>query len=322
MAQFGSKEHVLLKSFGTFGSNTPTLDCVCDQCNWFFGKQLDQPFARDTLEGITRYKRGLVSRELRRQKGMRFSIADGEEGGELAGVRVKGIDSTTGKILGPIGQFLALNVITERYDVFPKEEIRGLKLPEDVYGKPGEGRYRVLASSRQEYDAVVEALRNAGISYREKGSWRPGIVDKIKAGETVELPVMIEGIIGDVTKRALVKMLFNFATYYFGKSETLMREWDKVRRFVRYGGEPLRMRASDKPFWNGQETEHVRFLDDSYNLRIENYKGDVIGAIQFYNLITYEFILVENYSLPPHEEIAYRFTPGEEPRKGIKIYEL
>ncbi len=54
---FGGVEHVIPQSFGTFGSNTPTLSCVCDRCNGYFGRSLDQNLARETLEGISRYIR-------------------------------------------------------------------------------------------------------------------------------------------------------------------------------------------------------------------------------------------------------------------------
>jgi hypothetical protein len=75
-ADFHTREHVLPQSFGTFGAKTPTLHCVCDGCNSFFMKELDQVLARETLEGITRYKTGRFSRENRVQKELRFSLVD------------------------------------------------------------------------------------------------------------------------------------------------------------------------------------------------------------------------------------------------------
>ena len=79
-------------------------------------------------------------------------------------------------------------------------------------------------------------------------------------------------------------------------------------------------RMSQKPFWDAQETKQLRFTGDSYNLRIENQDGSVVGVIQFYNLFTYEFILVENHSILDNKEIAGRFTPGQEPYFGFKMF--
>ena len=39
--------------------------------------------------------------------------------------------------------------------------------------------------------------------------------------------------------------------------------------------------------------------DDSINVRIENLYGNIVGAIQFYNLHIYEMILVENACCAP-----------------------
>ena len=36
VGELGDLEHVIPQGFGRFGSNTPTLDCVCDDCNAYF----------------------------------------------------------------------------------------------------------------------------------------------------------------------------------------------------------------------------------------------------------------------------------------------
>jgi hypothetical protein len=77
------------------------------------------------------------------------------------------------------------------------------------------------------------------------------------------------------------------------------------RRAAKYGGQCHR-------------TEQVRFQDDSINVRIENLDGNVVGAIQFYNLHTYEMILIESDALRPDQEIGRRYTPGELPVLGEK----
>jgi hypothetical protein len=51
--RFRGVEHVIPQGFGRFGSATSTLDCVCDDCNAYFGRELDQLLTRETLEGIS-----------------------------------------------------------------------------------------------------------------------------------------------------------------------------------------------------------------------------------------------------------------------------
>jgi hypothetical protein len=253
---------------------------------------------------------------------LRFSLPETADGGDFAGALVEGVDGRTGKLLPPKSQFQVLNVKTGRYDCFARKEILGLTLAEDTYGKMSERHYRIVASSQEEHDAIVQQLHNAGIPYRVKGRLEAPFLQREKVGDEIELDVQIEGTIDDPKKRAFVKILFNFATYYLGASETSKTEWNKAREFVRFGGETLKARITTKPFWDEQEAENWRFPDDSYNLRIQNLNGNVVGVIQFFNLFTYEFILVEGYSLSAEQEVAYRFTPGEPPLRGKSLARL
>ena len=41
-------EHVLNQAFGTYGGDTPTLHCVCQDCNKALGDAVDLPLARGT----------------------------------------------------------------------------------------------------------------------------------------------------------------------------------------------------------------------------------------------------------------------------------
>ena len=102
------------------------------------------------------------------------------------------------------------------------------------------------------------------------------------------------------------------------RKERWWPRWDFLRRFVLTGEGEIKARLSDRPFWTGQETDQLCFQDDSINVRIENLDGNIVGAIQFYNLHTYEMILVENDSLRPDQEIGRRYTPGEPPLLGEK----
>lgn len=55
------REHVLPQAFGTFTRDNLVLDCVCRDCNGLFGRTIDQKLARDTVEGLERYRQGLRS---------------------------------------------------------------------------------------------------------------------------------------------------------------------------------------------------------------------------------------------------------------------
>lgn len=57
---FKKIEHVIPKSFGAFKNNFVLKETVCDECNQYFGDNLEIDLARDTYEGsITRYDHGI-----------------------------------------------------------------------------------------------------------------------------------------------------------------------------------------------------------------------------------------------------------------------
>ena len=57
-----SDEHVIPRSFGTFGCDTLTLnDSVCSDCNQLFGDTIENKLARKTIIGTKyRYEYGLI----------------------------------------------------------------------------------------------------------------------------------------------------------------------------------------------------------------------------------------------------------------------
>ncbi len=316
---FTTSEHVISQSFGTYGSDTPTLiDAVCKDCNHFF-KDIERVLARDTLEGVARYKHGISSSEDRPQKDMEFAIAESEEAGDFGGVLLEGVATGTGLLRKPAAQFHVLNKKTGEYDKFKLDQIEELKLPEDTYGVGAERKCRVFGPSKEDHDKVVEALRRAGIPYSLKEHIHPMFLDGLKEGETATIEVAVSGTIDDERKRALVKNLINYATKFIGHEEVLKTEWLHARRYARYGEGKILGRMTTKPFWDGQETDTMRFPDDSINVRIENQKQGVVGVIQFYNLFTYEFVLCEGYYIPEDSEVAHRFTRGKPPSGGFKM---
>jgi hypothetical protein len=319
--RFRGVEHVIPQGFGRFGRETQTLHCVCDACNGYFGRELDQLLTRDTYEGISRYSRGLLSSEARPQRRVSLTLADAAEAGDFVGLRVS-VDGTTGRLMPPAAQFHVHNFTAGKDEVYCLPQIAALVLPERDYGKPGANgekgtwQCKIFAPSREEHDAMVEALQHAGIDFR------PGTPFQIPwASETGEPPSFLVEITSEIDKphkRAIAKILMNFVAFHLGRDEALRPRWDFLRRYVRNAEGEIRARLSNRPFWTGQETDQLRFRDDSISIRIENLDGNIVGAIQFYNLPIYEMMLIENDALSPDQEIGRRYTPGELPLQGEK----
>jgi hypothetical protein len=316
VSRFCGVEHVIPQGFGTFGSQTPTLDCVCDDCNSFFGRELDRLLTRETPEGVLRYGRGLLSSEARSQKRLNLTLADPLEAGEFAGLRVA-VDGTTGRLMRPAAQFHIHNFRTGKDEVYFLSQIGGLTLKEMDYGKPGTSdekgtwRCKIFAPSREAHDEMVEALQRVGIDFKPGAA----IQNPWSAKSTEQLSFLIkaEAAFDKPHKRALAKILMNFVAFQLGCEDALAPRWDLLRRYVRFSEGEMKARISHRAFWTGQVTDQLRFPDDSINVRIENLDGHIVGAIQFYWMPIYEMILAEKESLRADQEIGTRYTPGEPP---------
>jgi hypothetical protein len=75
----------LYHSFILLARSDPVRNSVSGECNAFFAKALELRLSRETLEGITRYKRGIFSRETRPQKTV-VPIRFDEEKGAYSGL--------------------------------------------------------------------------------------------------------------------------------------------------------------------------------------------------------------------------------------------
>ncbi len=308
--KFLGREHVIPESFGTFGSATPTLKCVCDECNTYFKKELDQFFARESLEGITRYRKGISSRESRRQNAIKLLLGRFPKLEKFEGAAVW-IDGTTGKIMPPDAQVHFKNEKGE-YEIFFKHQLPELDWKAQKLSDKG---LKLYASSPESYSELITELGRIGINYVEKESFifsAEGSDEETLSGE-----IQIEGTVDARYRRAMAKILLNFAAKYIGAEEIFKNPWEQARRFVRYGDNPLRARAHTGPFWV-QESQNRRFEDRGYNLRIECIDGNTVGSLQFFNLYTHQIILAEDYCLDPEKEIAMRFVPDTEPLRAKK----
>ena len=321
--RFRGVEHVIPQAFGTFGDKTPTLHCVCDDCNKYFGRELDQLLSRETIEGVVRYNQGQRSREARPQRRLHITLAPGEETGDFAGMKVA-VDGTTSKLMKPVAQFHIVNFATGQNEIYFKHELEGLSLPEKTYGRPasdgqpGTWKCNLFAPSKEEHDACVALLRANGIHFTSGKALTPPEAWSRDDVADMTLPVEIEAEIDTPHKRALAKILMNFVAFYLRRDEALRPRWDFLRNYVRNGAGLIRMRLSHQPFWTSQETGDLRFQDNGINVRVENLDDNIIGVIQFYNRFSYEMILVEKDFLIADLEIGYRFVPGAAPIGGEK----
>ena len=315
-AKFSGREHVIPQAFGKFGAKTPTLRCVCDGCNAIFGRQLDQMLARDTPEGVSRYHQGIYSSEMRLQQRLRVMFSDEEEAGEFVGAELEGIDPTNGQLMPLATQLHIRNQQTGETEVLIRKHLDTFIFSERCYGAPGERELFIYAATKEEHDSFIIELNRAGFNLQMDGPSFSGVKPSVVEDGTPTFGVRVEATFDDLHRRALAKILINFAAYYIGREIVDLPEWKSIKKFVRYGAGELGARLSNKPFWTGQETSSHRF-SDAINIRLENHPSGILGVIQFYNLPSYELLLVEGGLLS--NEMAARFERGTEPMFGARL---
>jgi hypothetical protein len=119
---YKKREHVIPQCYGVFVPDNLILrKVVCDECNQYFGDNIELYLGRDTIEGIIRYKFGIEPRK-QPQKHQRLKTRIQE--GELKGMIVTHKPSEIlGEIdLEPVIQAGFFNKETERYDYFEAED--------------------------------------------------------------------------------------------------------------------------------------------------------------------------------------------------------
>ena len=324
-AKFNGVEHVIPQAFGLFSTETPTLKSVCDDCNGQFGKTLDSYLARETVEGVVRYKNGIFSKEARPQKHLHITLGDAPEVGQFSGMKVA-IDGSRSELMNPLAQFHILNQRTCKTEIYFKNQIEGLILPEDQYGRPGDGsgngtwKCAIYAASETDHDEIVGALQANGIAFVPGKPFKtPSLaVENDQPFGAPSLPVVITGEVTHTHRRAHAKILMNFIAKYHGEEEALKPHWDFLRNFIRQEEGTIKYKILENPFPADQDSAALRIIRQSITVRVENLGGNIVGSIQFYGNQIYQYLLRGNASLPEGQQIGYCFTAGEKPRLLIK----
>lgn len=318
--KFKGVEHVIPQAFGTFGSATPTLDCVCDDCNAHFGKNHDQYLARETIEGITRYNRGIKSSEARPQKRLHIILDAGPETGDFAGMKVA-IDGTTGELMGPKTQFQILNQKTGKTEVYFKHELTDLRLPEDVYGKPGpkdvKGNWNcvIFAPSKEEHDEIAAILQKNGIAFKPG---TPFVIPELNTPDPDgkhTLPLVIEGEVTLEHRQAHAKIFLNLIAGYLGQDEALKTDWDFLRHYARFGEDKgkVKYKIAEPPMLPSGEGRAKELVSEGIIIQVHNMREHIAGTIRFYGNQSYQYMLRENAALPDEHEFGFIFIDGKEP---------
>jgi hypothetical protein len=277
------------QAMGTFEQNW-TLDCVCDECNAFFSRELELPLGRDSAEAFFRIEAGVkppMSAERFLGKHMKSTVQGTQH---FEGARTRMHASEDGESLEPhvvpqvafrkpgglwsykLEADLSLEMISEWLGKEPCE-IKILGQPPDV-------------------ERLRQRLGVLGVSVTPTKHLRG---EPITEGSSVAIEH--EFFVGTPHRRAAAKIVFNYTAKVLGCATVRRSEFNPVRKFVRLGEEPLPVVIpSETPILVGEGADSTQ--THACGIGWVEQRRQLVGALRLFNRVTCGVVLCE----PPHGE--------------------
>ena len=298
LSSFTKIEHVIPQSFGLFRNNFTLLNIVCDDCNQYFGDNLEIVMARDTFEGESRFKFNLkiakTFKPLGKRSRMTIRIAEGECKGAYA---YREYSQEQNKIvIKPVPQIGFLKNETAEYEYYPLDQIPHKSyLDKNGFDMKNPRAIRTLGihvdSARQvlsEKGIKSEYLDEAGPSDSSKEVWL----------------CKVDALIDSTIFRTAAKIAFNYLAYWEGKDVLLHPSFDTSRNFIRYGKKadyPL-VEVDDNPILRDESVEGKRRLGHIVTVNWATDRISIISQVSLFNGARYRVSLARN-SIGEHRNL-------------------
>jgi len=200
---FKKREHVIPQCFGRFTPDNLILyKDVCDECNQYFGENLELFLAKDTIEGIKRYSHGIKPKTpVKKRLRVKSKICEGEWKGTIVVERYQ----EPGKIgLEKVLQAGFFNKLKHEYVFFEPDQIPTREGLEQKGYDLKEHMVWLIAEDGEELDFLIDSLRNKGINISSKDD----LIKQSRLGQ--EVKVETELTIDRVIFRGISKIALNY----------------------------------------------------------------------------------------------------------------
>lgn len=276
-------------SFGLFQNNFTLKGCVCDECNQYFGDNLEIDLGRDTYEGISRFEYGVQNpkefKSFGKRSRLRLKIAEGILKGALSYLAFSEEHNVVTTM--PLPQAGFLDKSTGDYAYYSVDEIPS-KSELEQKGLDREKDVRAFGNS---FDEIEQALAEKGIY--------PKFQEEIPLPEKKEGKWLIEfeGSIDKTICRAIAKISFNYLIYWHSVDFALQQSFDPIRSFIRYGKDgisPLVMIRTqnilvDEPSQDSRRIIHIVTVNWTQDGKA------IISQVSLFNFLSYTVQLAKNY---------------------------
>ncbi len=285
------REHVIPQAFGRFKNNW-TLDCVCDQCNHYFSRELELSFARDGAEGYFRLQTGLKPAEGSRQLLNRRLLATIQEPGPYFGAHSIFKPDSEGKAIEPIPKpQVGFKRETDAEITWVLEEDLSRETVAPYLG-PGV-HVRIVASRDEIVERLTERIRALGVNFIKQGTFQEPITNPDKS-VWLEIGFRVD----ETALRAAAKIAFNYAALTLGPDVVRASDFDTARQFVRLGkstGKPP-VRVTRRPILAGDKATDRQTQGHLISLEwVEDWSA-IVCRVSLFNVLTYEVVVCRTLS--------------------------
>ena len=278
---FQKAEHIIPQGFGRFKDNLTLHLKVCDDCNQYFGDNIELNLSRDTFEGIYRYVCGIKDPDdykgLGKRSTIEIKITSGHCKNMYAYIK-KGENYLKYELLEQIG---ILRKDTHEYEYFlfnnfpSKSEI---KL--DLYDLKNERAFNIIS---HDYNKANKLLSKLGLKCRIVEIYGKKNINKFDAD--------ITSTIDSTIIRCLAKISFNYFVYFNDTEILLHKGFDSIRNFIRWGDLPeiVPFKVENKPILMNEPTTGWRIECHIITLQLDN--NLLFTQLALFNNLTYKVLL-------------------------------
>ena len=309
------------QSFGKFknnltlnNKNDPKLkEVVCDDCNDYFGKNIEISLGRDTFEGMARFKHEVKKPHEFKAPGkksrLKIKVDEGPFKGAFAYREYS--EKEGGIIIKPIPQVGFRKITNDTsYEYFPLEEIPDKEFLENNFNLKAIKSIVVLGADAE---VAQKYLAEKNITFKPEGELYP-------SGDKPDLGCEVTGQIDQTIFRAIAKIGFNYLAYWVGPEFVTKEFFQPIRQYIRYGQKESypfvviieKAILGDEPVVGKRRVGHLITLDRSKN------KQSIVSQVSLFNLMTYSVLLAKDYN---RKDFMFRkgsfFNLGD-----YEIYEL
>ena len=292
LTSFTKVEHVIPQSFGLFANNFTLVGIVCDDCNQYFGDNLEIAMARDTVEGASRFKFELKSpkefKSLGKRSRMIIKIAEGECKGAYA---YREYSKKQNKIaIKPVPQIGFLKNEPAEYEYYLLDQIPN-KTDLDKNGFDTK-RPRAIRAFGINVDTARQVLSEKGIKFEYQGEAGPS------ENSEEDWLCKVDALIDSTIFRAVAKIAFNYLAFWEGRDFLLCECFDSSRSFIRYGKKadyPLAT-VDDNPILRDEPVEGRRRFGHIVTVNWATDRVSIISQVSLFNWASYRVSLATNFS--------------------------